>query len=269
LTNKAAVAIGADAAARLRDASKVILWGLLLYGAVAIVGAKLSTRSFGALAVQMVLAEWGAGRLAVSWSDPAEDVPTASAIATRAGRGAALGLLGAGFVVLFALATHGLSVHASSPALGELGIALVTASLAAARDEVLLRGIPLRAFRHACPPLLLLLVCGGAAVAARYGVLTAGGDAVAPADLLVTGFLGVVFASLWVKDRGGWLAFGAHAAFYVATGGVIRGGLFDLRASAGAWGGGNGGLFGSLAMVLALVPVAAIAMTWSRRAQKR
>jgi len=268
MTSSATVALGPEASAKLRDAARVVFWGLVLYGGAALVGAKLSSRSVGALAVQMVLAEWGAGRLGVSWSDPAKDIPTAGAIARRIGRGALLGLGVAVFIVLVALATRGLVAHSNSPSPSELGIALFMACLIAARDELLLRGIPLRALRHACPPVLLVLVAGGAAAAAQYGVLSVSGAA-QPVELAVSALLGVVFASLWLVDRGGWLAFGAHATWVFATGAVIRGGILDLRPTLGAWGGGDSGLSGSLVLAIGLIPVALVAMTWSRRAQKR
>jgi hypothetical protein len=256
--SRATGAIRGDASATLRDSAKVIGWGLVLYGAVALVGAKLSATSVGSLAVQMVVAEWGAGRLAVAWSDPLRDPPKLAAVARRIGQGAAMGLFAASLVVLFALSTHALSAHPNNAEPSQVGIGLFTAALCAARDELLLRGIPLRAFRHACPTVGLLLVCGGAGAAAEYGVLAAAGD-VHGVRVLVAGLLGVVFAALWIKDRGGWVAFGAHTAWTVATGGLIRGGLFDLRSSLGAWGGGDAGFLGSLAVALALVPVATYA----------
>jgi hypothetical protein len=250
--------IGADPSATLQDTAKVVGWGLVLYGAVGLVAAKLSATSVGSLALQTVLAEWGAGRLAVAWSDPTEDPPKVGAIARRVGHGAAMGVVASGLVILFALGTHGLSVHSNTPEPSQLGLGLFTAALAAARDELLLRGIPLRAFRHACPPLALLLICGGAGAAAEYGVLAGAGD-VHGIRILVAGLLGIVFAALWIRGRGGWLAFGAHAASALATGGLIRGGLFDLRGSLGTWGGGDAGISGSLAMAVALVPVAVLA----------
>jgi hypothetical protein len=250
--------MGADTSATLQDTAKVIGWGLVLYGAVGLVGAKLSATSVGSLALQMVVAEWGAGRLAVAWSDPTGDPPKLGAIARRVGQGAVMGLFAAGLVILFALGTHGLSAHANTPEPSQVGVGLFTAALAAARDELLLRGIPLRAFRHACPPLALLLICGGAGAAAEYGVL-AGAEDVHVVRILVAGLLGIVFAALWIRGRGGWLAFGAHVAWALATGGLIRGGLFDLRGSLGAWGGGDAGISGSLAVAVALVPVALLA----------
>jgi len=261
-------AVGPDASARLRDAAKVIAWGLLLYAGVLLVGAKLQSKAFGSLALQMVIAEWGAGRLAVAWSDPTVDPPTASAIARRAGRGATLGLVAALGVVVFSVVTHGLVAHPNAPEPGQLVMGFVTAAIVAARDELLLRGIVIRAFRKACPTLALLVVCAGAGAAAEYGALAGSGDASWP-RLLIAGLLAVVFTSLWLVDRGGFLPLGAHAAWITATGAVIRGGLFDLRPAMNAWGGGDVGVTGSVAVAVALVPITALAAGWALRAERR
>ena len=265
-----ASATAVDVPATLRDTAKVVGWGLLLYAIVLLIGAKFSTAAVGSLALQVVAAEWGAGRLAVSWSDPTRPPPRLGDVARRIGRGAVAGLLAAAAAVVLALTTRALSFHANAAEPSQLGIGLFVAALGAARDELLLRGIPLRAFRRACPTFVMLLACGGAGAAAEYGLL-AGSQEVLGARVVVAGLLGIVLASLWLLDRGGWLALGAHTGWAFATGGVIRGGLLDLRASPGTWGGGDAGFAGSLAMAAALVPIAALAVgfavTWSGRAK--
>jgi hypothetical protein len=263
-----AQAVGPEASAKLRDAARVIAWGLLLYGAVLLVGSKLQAKAIGSLALQMVLAEWGAGRLAVAWSDPAADVPTYGAIAKRAGRGALLGLLAAASVVALALATHALGARANAPDPVSLGLGLATAALVAARDELLLRGIVLRAFRKTCGVGPLLLVCGAAGAAAEYGALGGAGDA-SPVQWLIAGSLAILFASLWLVDKGAWIAFGAHTAWTTGTGTLIRGGLLDLRSSITPWGGGDAGVSGSLATLVALAPFTVVAAVWALRAEKR
>jgi membrane protease YdiL (CAAX protease family) len=260
-------AVGPDASARLRDTARVLLWGLLLYGGVLLVASKLQAKSFGSLGLQMVLAEWGAGRLAVAWSDPSAAPPTYGAIGRRAGRGAAIGLLGAAVVIGLMLATRALSWHDNTPEVGQLAVGLVTAAIVAARDELLFRGILLRAFRNTCGPLARLLVCGGAAVAAEYGALAAD-SAPSRERLLIAGLLGVAFASLWLVDRGGWLPLGAHAAWTTATGVLVRGGVFDLRPAMTAWGGGDAGVAASLATVTALVPLVLVAAAWALRSRE-
>jgi membrane protease YdiL (CAAX protease family) len=259
--------IGEGASATLRDAAKTLAWGLALYGVVAFVGIKLSAKATGALAAQMVLAEWGAGRLAVAWSDPSAPPPAFGSIARRAARGAATGVLAGTLVVVFALLTRGMVAHPNRPEPVEIVVGLITAALVAARDEILLRGVVIRAFRHTCPPAVLLAICGGAAAAAEYGALGSPSDASVP-RLLVAALLGVAFAALWLRDRGAWLAFGAHTGWSLATGAAIGGGLADVRAANTPWGGADAGLEGSLVAVAALVPLAALAVGWSRGRQK-
>lgn len=249
--------LGEGASATLRDTAKIVAWGLALYAGVQFVGIKLSTKATGALAAQVVLAEWGAGRLAVAWSDPSAPPPSLASIAQRAGKGAAIGVLVAVMVVTFALATGAMIAHPNRPEATELAVGLMSAALVAARDELLLRGVVLRAFRHACPPVVLPAICGGAAAAAEYGTLAVSSDVSAP-RVAVAALLGVVFAALWMRDRGAWMAFGAHTGWSLATGAAIGGGLFDIRSSSTA----------SLATVTALVPLAALAAFRSRGGQK-
>jgi membrane protease YdiL (CAAX protease family) len=259
--------LGEAARATLRDTAKIVAWGLALYGVVEFVGIKLSAKATGALAAQMVIAEWGAGRLAVAWSDPSAPPQAFRSIAQRAAKGAAAGILAAALVVAFAVLSRGMVVHPNRPEPVELAVGLVTAALLAARDELLLRGVVIRAFRHACPPAALLAICGGAAAAAEYGALGSPSDVSVP-RLLFAALLGVVFAALWLRDRGAWLAFGAHTGWSLATGAAIGGGLFDVRAASTPWGGANAGLEGSFAALVALVPLAALAVGWSRGRQK-
>ena len=87
--------LGEAARATLRDTAKIVAWGLALYGVVEFVGIKLSAKATGALAAQMVIAEWGAGRLAVAWSDPSAPPQAFRSIAQRAAKGAAAGILAA------------------------------------------------------------------------------------------------------------------------------------------------------------------------------
>jgi hypothetical protein len=258
--------LGEGASATLRDTAKIIAWGLVLYAGVQFVGIKLSTKATGALAAQMVLAEWGAGRLAVAWSDPSAPPASLGSVAQRAAKGAAIGVLIAVLVVTFALATGAMVAHPNRPEATELAVGLISAALVAARDELLLRGVVIRAFRHACPPLVILAICGGAAAAAEYGALAP--SDVSAARLAVAALLGVTFAALWLRDRGAWLAFGAHTGWSLLTGAAIGGGLFDIRSTSTAWGGANAGLPASLAAVAALVPLAALAVAGSRRRQK-
>jgi len=260
-------ALGHDASARLREAAKGIGWGLALYGVVLLIASKLQAKALGSLALQMVVAEWGAGRLAVAWSDPNDPIPTTASVARRAGRGAALGLACAATLVAFAVATGALRYHPNAPEPGSLAMGLGAAALVAARDELLLRGVVIRALRHTLPPTLVVLVCGWAAAAAEYGLSYEEGPPSAT-RLAISGMLAMCFASIWLVDRGAWMAFGAHAAWTTTTGACIRGGLLDLRPAPTSWGGVDGGLLASAAAAVVLAPLTLVALEWSRRAQK-
>jgi hypothetical protein len=61
------------------------------------------------------------------------------------------------------------------------------------------------------------------------------------------------------------MAVGAHAAWLWTTGTLARGGLLDVRSALSAWGGGDAGLLGSLAAVVALVAVSGAAIAWATR----
>jgi len=244
-------------ASKLRDTAKIVGWGLAIYGAMAIVNAYMKHNAVGALAVQAVMAEFGAGRLAIAWSDPTGPVPTTSSIARRAGKGAALGALAAGLVVVFAWATHAATFAPTKPTPMMLGVGLLTAGLLSMKDELLLRGVVLRALRNSAPPYVGLLVCGLAGAAASLGSM---GDVPAGAafpwrEPLMAGLLAVSFAVLWMQDRGAWLAWGAHAAWVWTNGPILRGGLADLRWAPGSWGGGE-----MTASTAATVAVAAITL---------
>jgi membrane protease YdiL (CAAX protease family) len=253
-------------AAKLRDTAKVIGWGLALYAAIALVSAYMKQNATGALAVQAVVAEFGAGRLAVAWSDPHGKVPTFGGIAHRATMGALLGVAAAVLVTLLATVTRGATLSGTTPAPAMLAVGLLTAALTSMRDELVLRGVVLRAFERSAPAWVALLVCGLAGAAATVGAsLASAGDtfAIPWREALVAGLLAVGFAVLWKKDRGAWLAWGAHTAWLWTTGPASRGGLVDVRWAAGSWGGGE--LQASGAAVVGLAAVAIAGIAWLRR----
>jgi hypothetical protein len=103
-------------------------------------------------------------------------------------------------------------------------LGLLVASLAAVRDELLLRGVVLRLAKDMLPAWTALLACGAAAAAARFGVTGEGG-----LPLVVEGLRGVALAGVWMRDRGAWMACGANAAWAVTLGPVVHGGLVDMR----------------------------------------
>jgi hypothetical protein len=215
------------APATVAGAAKVVGWGLAFWGGVQIASAVLDRKPLGSAVVQAAVAEWGAGRIGIAWSNPLAPVPEWRAIAGRAGRGAALGGAAAALVVGSALATRAASIGPTAsigPSIGLLGVGLCAATLTAVRDELLLRGVVLRATRGLLPTWASLLVCGAAAAAARFGV-----DGTSPVSLAAEALRGIALGALWTRDRGAWMAFAANASWMWTLGAVTHGGLFDLR----------------------------------------
>jgi hypothetical protein len=208
----------------VRDTAKVVGWGLVLWAGVQLAATIFSRNATAAVAVQAALAEWGAGRLAIPWSDPSAPVPSWKAIGARAGRGAALGVLAAALVVGVALLAHAASFVKSPPSVGLLVVGLVVSLLGAVRDELLLRGLVLRVTRGMLPTWTALLVCGAAAAAARFGVEGAMGLVLAGEAIK-----GAVLGAVWVKDRGAWMAVAANTVWTWTIGSVVGGGLLDVR----------------------------------------
>jgi hypothetical protein len=212
------------AAPTVREAWRVAGWGLAFWGAAQLAVAVLSRNATAMVAVQAVLAEWGAGRVGVAWSDPLAPVPTWKSLGRRAGAGAAMGAGGAALVIVVAMATGGAATAKSQPAVGLLAVGLVIAALSAVRDELLLRGFVLRATRALLPAWAALLACGAAAAAARFGV-----EGTVGLSLAVEALRGIVLGAIWMRDRGAWMAVGANTAWTWGLGSIVRGGLLDVR----------------------------------------
>lgn len=253
-----------ESRAAAASAWRIAFWGIAIYAGGRIAALLLESLSMPAAVAQAVIAEWGAGRLGVAWSDPTRPVPTTGAIARRAGLGAAVGLVAAGIVVGFLAATRAVLLERSSPAASMLVVGLVTAGLYAMRDELLLHGLVMRSLVSVEAPLLKVLACGLTSAAAAYGEL--GGAA--PMAIAAQGLLGLVFGSLWVRDRGAWPAWGAHTAWLFGTGLLMQGGVFEARVASTTWGGADAGPLGGTAAVIALLPLAAGALAGSARTRR-
>jgi hypothetical protein len=217
------------AAPTLREARRVAGWGLAFWGAAQLAGAVFSQNATALVAVQAALAEWGAGRVGITWSDPLAPMPTAKALARRAGTGLAIGGGMAAAACGVALLTHLASVAAARPSAGSLAVGLVLAVLSAVRDELFLRGIVLRVTRGLWPTWATLAAAGGVAAAARFGAEGALGLV-----LVVEALRGVAMAALWLGDRGAWMAVGASAGWAWGLGSIAGGGLVDVRFAAAA-----------------------------------
>lgn len=243
-----------DRRAALRASARLAFQGTILYGAARFAGAFLAQYGVAAAIVQTVIAEWGCGRLGIAWSDPHAKTPTAKDVALRGLRGAGMGLTAAALVAGVALATHAAILAPNVPAPVVALIGAVVPAFLAARDELLQRGIVLRVLTGT-PAWARLAACGLADVAAAYG-----DGAIAPPVLCAAFFGGVAYGALWLRDRGAWLAWGAHAAFGWASTSLATGALVDLRATSGTSLGQSWITAGAVAIVAAL----AIASTRKR-----
>jgi hypothetical protein len=242
-----------------------VAWGLLVYGAVQLIASQMARNATGAAAIEAVVAEFGAGRLGISWSDPDAPMPSGAAITKRALRGAAVGLGVALVLVLFAVVTRAATLGSSRGSIAQVVVGVILVALYAVRDELLLRGLVLRAFRGTAPDVVLLGLCGLSGAASRWGMSTT----CTPVEAAAAGALAVVFAALWLADRGAWLAWGAHVAYGVVMGPLTRGGLVDLRARAGAWGGGDDGVEAGIAGFVVLLAAALGASAWALKLRAR
>ena len=241
--------------AAAKDAARVGLFGLLLYPGVLLLARMFEHNATGALGAQFVLAEAGLGKLGVAWSNPHAKLATGREIAARALKGVRLGATVAAVALALGLASHALIREASEPSLSPLVLGALITAATAARDELLLRGLPIRLMVPVAPSLgrygaaATLALIAAVAIAAR-----AGGSDTTAGDLAFSGASAVALGGIWLRDRGAWMAFGAHAAFALLTGPLVRGGLIDLRASQGE--------LVTRGPVLAVVVVAAAASAW-------
>jgi hypothetical protein len=241
------------------DAWKVAAYGLAIYGASRLAAVLIESASMAAAVASAVIAEWGAGRLGVAWSDVDAPPPTTTAIAKRALLGASVGAAIAGGVVVVLSTTHAVSLARASSGTSVAIVAIVTAGLLAMRDELLLHGVVLRAILGVRSTLPRVVACAVTSGAAAYG------DGATARGVFVQAALGLVFGALWIRDRGAWMAWGAHTAWLFTSALLLSGGLFDARVAAGSWGGGAAGALAGSAAVVALVPVALGVLAWAAR----
>lgn len=215
-----------DPKAALKDRARVAGWGIALVAAVQGAGAYLAQNHTGAVIAQLVIAEFGTGRLGVAWSDPLAPIPTGAAIARRALRGAGFGAAAAAILLGVSIIARMATVAAGAFGVAPLLIGLLVSAGAAARDELMLRGLVLRALGPSAKLPAQLLACGLAGAAFRFGTQP-------DASVFALAFAfasSIAFACLWLRDRGAWLAAGANAAFTFVTGPVAQGAVLDIRA---------------------------------------
>lgn len=217
-----------DSRAVMRDRARVVFWGALIVGAVHGVGAILARNHVGAVVLSLVVAEFGCGRLGVAWSDPKDGEPTTNQLVRRAGRGAAIGATAGMALLTGLLVLRQAKLEVEAPSLSTLFVGALVAVFGAARDELVYRGLLLRVL-GATVPLPQRLVVG-----ALGGAAAAWGAGAAPLAIASSALLALGFTALWVRDRGAWIAVGAHGAMAIVLGPLATGGLADVRVTGGA-----------------------------------
>jgi hypothetical protein len=214
--------------ASARDAARVGGWGMAVYAGVQLLGRLFEHNTTGALGAQFVLAEFGLGKLGVAWSDPLLPVPTTRDLVNRALRGASYGATAAAALIAAGLVSHQLTRANTSPSMAPLLLGILIAAATAARDELLLRGLPLRALKSLRADRWSLVFIGLVGACSRLGA-----DDAHPRNVIFAAASAVALGGLWLRDRGAWLAWSANMAFLFVTGPVARGGLVDLRTESG------------------------------------
>lgn len=243
--------------AALRDRARIVLWGVAIIGAVQAAAMYLAQNHTGAVIAQLVIAEFGTGRLGVAWSDPLAPMPNGSAIARRALRGASFG--GAAAVILLGASVlfRAAILEAGTVGVAPIVVGLVMSACVAARDELLLRGLVLRALGPHVRTAVRLGVCGLAGAAFRFG-----SDPSATKTSLAFALLSsMALAALWLRDRGAWLAVSANATFVFLTGPLAHGALIDVRSQNPS----ATELDASWVAVICAVAFAASAIAWARK----
>jgi hypothetical protein len=237
------------------------VWGLVLFGACRFLDILLEAQATASAVGQAVLVEWATSRLGVAWTDPKSDKPE---LPRRAASGIAVGLGAA--IALFAVLvmSGGAAIEpVANVSVPVVVIGLLTAGLHAWRDELLHHGVVLRALglfdeddASGKPHDILRVVACGVTSA---GVALGRSDASAR-SVVIAALLGIVMGALWVRDRGAWMAWGAHTAFRFTIDTLLAGGIVQLRLSAGGWSGGDAGVFAGTAAIAALAPVAIVSI---------
>jgi hypothetical protein len=131
-----------------------------------------------------------------------------------------------------------------------------SAGLTAWRDEMLLHGIVLRALEGtALGDVAKMLACG--ITSAGYALGRA--DA-SPRTVVVAALVGILLGLLWIRDRGVWQPWAAHAALRFTTGTLFAGGLINTRIADTTWAGADAGMLGGTAAVIAIAPLTVLAL---------
>lgn len=243
-----------ERSASTRAAARVAALGGLLFFATSLLGALLANMPLAALVAQAVAAEWGMGRLGLSWSDPLATEPTAKDIATRMGKGALLGLAPAAVVLEWLHLTHTCEILPSSFAWSSLALGLLSATLTAVRDQILLVGLARRVLIHVDSALPRMLAAGALFAARSYSQETA-----TMPEVVASFCFGAFGAAIFQRDRSAYGAVGMNIGWLLATEVLFHGALLEARTLPSLLSGGDAGMGRGVAaaVVLGLCAIAA------------
>lgn len=243
-----------ERSASTRAAARVAAYGGLLFFGTSLLGAVLANMPLAALVAQAVAAEWGMGRLGLSWSDPLAPEPTGRDIATRMGKGALLGVVPAAVVLEWLHLTHNVDILPPSFAWSSLGLGLLSATLTAVRDQILLVGLSRRVLIHLDRALPRMLAAGALFAARSYSQE----NATAP-DVAASFCFGAFAAAIFQRDRSAYGAVGMNVGWLLCTDTLFHGALLDARPLPSLLSGGDAGMGKGVAaaIVLGLAAIAA------------
>ena len=259
-------------------------FGLVIFTACRLLEIFLEAQATASAVGQAVLVEWGTSRLGVVWTPPDRKAGPKDTI-RRGAVGVGIGFTIAALLVVVLVASNGAKLESVGEySAAVIVIGLVSAGLHAWRDELLLHGVTLRALGMfeknerptSRPPsadrdntgsktlpsqdIFRVVACGVTSAGAALGRSDASAR-----TIIVAMILGIAFGALWVRDRGAWMPWGAHTAFRFATDTLIAGGFVQVRLASNGWSGGDAGVFGGTAAVVALLPVAIAAIVMTMR----
>lgn len=204
------------------------VWLVGLGAALLLLELVLGRSPLGAAIAGAVLADIVAGFAGVRWDMDADGRPSATPIdASTALRRVAIGMAAAAAAAVITLLAAGalgwIRVEAGAPS-KTLGLALVRGAAIGVREELFLRGIVLvTAARAGVRPLygaIFAALAGGAAIALVPGA--------GPSAMALAVGSGLLFATLWQRERGAWAAASAHGLWLFLVGSAIRGGIIDV-----------------------------------------
>ncbi len=252
-----------EQSASTRAAARVALFGGMLFFGVALLGALLANMPLAALVAQAVAAEWGMGRLGLAWSDPLAREPTAKDIATRLGRGALLGMAPAAVILEWLHLTHTCDIAPSSFAWSSIGLGVMSATLTAVRDQILLVGLSRRVLVHVDHALPRMLAAGALFAARSYSSETATWP-----EVIASFCFGAFAAAIFQRDRSAYGAVGMNIGWLLATQTLFHGALLDVRTLPSLLSGGDAGMGGGMAAAIVLGLCAVVAWRAPVRGKK-